>query len=114
MAGVINKRQQVRNERALQELIKTVPGNDKCAECGAKNPGTTMTWPQKESLTLLTAAQDGRAGVWVFPCHWISFMLQELKILMMAVAGHFSLHTMRSTTPQTRHAYIKGEIAEHG
>jgi hypothetical protein len=42
MAGIVNKRQQVRNERALQDLIKTVPGNDKCAECGAKNPGTTL------------------------------------------------------------------------
>jgi hypothetical protein len=46
MAGIVNKRQQARNERALQELIKTVPGNDKCAECGAKNPGTTHELPQ--------------------------------------------------------------------
>jgi hypothetical protein len=48
MAGVINKRQQVRNERALQELIRTVPGNDKCAECGAKNPGMTLILHQKD------------------------------------------------------------------
>ena len=41
MAAIINKRQQARNERALQELIKNVPGNDKCADCGAKNPGTS-------------------------------------------------------------------------
>jgi len=46
MAGIVNKRQQARNERALQELIKTVPGNDKCAECGAKNPGATHKLPQ--------------------------------------------------------------------
>ncbi len=39
MASALNKRQQARNERMLQELIKTVPGNGTCADCGAKNPG---------------------------------------------------------------------------
>ncbi|KAF2652255.1 hypothetical protein K491DRAFT_54251 [Lophiostoma macrostomum CBS 122681] len=39
MASALNKRQQARNERALQELIKTVPGNGTCADCGARNPG---------------------------------------------------------------------------
>ena len=36
----ISKRTQARNEKALQDLIKTVPGNDRCADCGARNPGT--------------------------------------------------------------------------
>jgi hypothetical protein len=41
MAGTItiSKRQQARNERALQDLIRTIPGNDRCADCSAKNPG---------------------------------------------------------------------------
>jgi hypothetical protein len=39
MASALNKRQQARNERTLQELIKTVPGNNVCADCGARNPG---------------------------------------------------------------------------
>ncbi|CRG90156.1 UBA domain-containing protein 3 [Talaromyces islandicus] len=39
MTSVINKRQQARNERALQELIRSVPGNDRCADCQARNPG---------------------------------------------------------------------------
>ena len=39
MASAISKRQQARNERQLQDLIHTVPGNDRCADCGAKNPG---------------------------------------------------------------------------
>jgi hypothetical protein len=35
----VTKRQQARNERALEDLIRTTPGNDRCADCGAKNPG---------------------------------------------------------------------------
>ncbi|KAI4166521.1 MAG: hypothetical protein LQ343_007986 [Gyalolechia ehrenbergii] len=38
MTTAMSKRTQVRNEKALQELVKTVPGNDKCADCGARNP----------------------------------------------------------------------------
>ena len=39
MTTALSKRHQARNERTLQELIKTVPGNDRCADCGARNPG---------------------------------------------------------------------------
>ncbi|TVY55004.1 UBA domain-containing protein, partial [Lachnellula suecica] len=39
MAGALSKRQQARNERTLQELIKSVPGNNVCADCQARNPG---------------------------------------------------------------------------
>ncbi|OAT11928.1 GTPase activating protein for Arf [Blastomyces gilchristii SLH14081] len=39
MASALSKRQQARNERALQELIKSVPGNDRCVDCQARNPG---------------------------------------------------------------------------
>ncbi|KAL9059292.1 MAG: hypothetical protein Q9206_001568 [Seirophora lacunosa] len=45
----MSKRTQARNERALQELVKTVPGNDRCADCAARNP----------------ASQVGPAGVYV-------------------------------------------------
>ena len=41
MAGALSKRQQARNERTLQELIKSVPGNNVCADCQARNPGET-------------------------------------------------------------------------
>ncbi|KAF2222334.1 hypothetical protein BDZ85DRAFT_263464 [Elsinoe ampelina] len=39
MAALVSKRAQARNEKALQELISSVPGNGQCADCGAKNPG---------------------------------------------------------------------------
>ena len=35
----ISKRQQARNERELQDLIRNVSGNNRCADCGANNPG---------------------------------------------------------------------------
>ncbi|KAK3677476.1 Protein gts1 [Recurvomyces mirabilis] len=43
MASAISKRQQARNERMLQDLLRNVPGNDRCADCTAKNP-TWASW----------------------------------------------------------------------
>lgn len=39
MSGALSKRQQARNERTLQDLIKSIPGNSTCADCSARNPG---------------------------------------------------------------------------
>ncbi|XWW98785.1 hypothetical protein V2A60_006787 [Cordyceps javanica] len=38
MSGIVSKRQQARNEKQLQELVQTVPGNNICADCYARNP----------------------------------------------------------------------------
>lgn len=43
MVAGISKRQQLRNERALQDLIRSVPGNDRCADCSAMNPGKIVS-----------------------------------------------------------------------
>jgi hypothetical protein len=42
MPSIVSKRQQQRNEKALQDLIRSVPGNDRCADCGAFNPGMLL------------------------------------------------------------------------
>lgn len=39
MTFTTNKRQQARHERALQDLITGIPGNNRCADCSASNPG---------------------------------------------------------------------------
>ncbi|KAJ0307156.1 hypothetical protein COL516b_004390 [Colletotrichum fioriniae] len=38
MAGVLSKRQQARNEKVLHDLVQSVPGNNLCADCQARNP----------------------------------------------------------------------------
>ncbi|TID27737.1 ArfGap-domain-containing protein [Venturia nashicola] len=57
----INKRQQVRNERGLQELIKTVPGNDRCADCATRNPGWA-SWSLGIFLCIRCAALHRKLG----------------------------------------------------
>ncbi|CAD0017876.1 unnamed protein product [Aureobasidium pullulans] len=43
MASAVSKRQQARNERMLQDLLKSVPGNDRCADCAARNPVKSLS-----------------------------------------------------------------------
>lgn len=61
MSGATSKRQQARNERALQDLVKNVPGNDCCADCGARNPGEKLRSRLSNSTN---SEQDGRVGMY--------------------------------------------------
>ncbi|RMZ74011.1 UBA domain-containing 3 [Pyrenophora seminiperda CCB06] len=61
MASALNKRQQARNERTLQDLIKTVPGNGICADCGARNPGWA-SWSLGIFLCMRCAAIHRKLG----------------------------------------------------
>ncbi|KAF2433442.1 ArfGap-domain-containing protein [Tothia fuscella] len=61
MSTTVNKRQQVRNERTLQDLIKTVPGNDRCADCAAKIPGWA-SWSLGIFLCMRCAALHRKLG----------------------------------------------------
>jgi hypothetical protein len=62
MASIINKRQQARNERALHELIRTVPGNDRCADCQAGNPGEFSISQSRRLIRLLIVVCVNRMG----------------------------------------------------
>ncbi|KAF4629957.1 hypothetical protein G7Y89_g8181 [Cudoniella acicularis] len=61
MSGQLSKRQQARNERALQDLIKTVPGNNVCADCQARNPGWA-SWSLGIFLCMRCAALHRKLG----------------------------------------------------
>ncbi|RHZ57692.1 putative GTPase activating protein for Arf [Aspergillus thermomutatus] len=61
MPSVVSKRQQQRNEKALQDLIRSVPGNDRCADCGAFNPGWA-SWNMGIFLCMRCAALHRKLG----------------------------------------------------
>ncbi|KAH1346927.1 hypothetical protein KXV22_004249 [Aspergillus fumigatus] len=61
MPSIVSKRQQQRNEKALQDLIRSVPGNDRCADCGAFNPGWA-SWNMGIFLCMRCAALHRKLG----------------------------------------------------
>ncbi|KAE8366171.1 hypothetical protein BDV27DRAFT_125607 [Aspergillus caelatus] len=61
MVAGISKRQQFRNERALQDLVRSVPGNDRCADCQAMNPGWA-SWNMGIFLCMRCAALHRKMG----------------------------------------------------
>ncbi|KAJ5095935.1 hypothetical protein NUU61_005291 [Penicillium alfredii] len=61
MPNGISKRQQLRNEKTLAELIRTVPGNDRCADCDALTPGWA-SWNMGIFLCMRCAALHRKLG----------------------------------------------------
>ncbi|RSL56082.1 hypothetical protein CEP54_009030 [Fusarium duplospermum] len=61
MSGMLSKRQQARNEKALQELVHNVPGNNMCADCHARNPAWA-SWSLGVFLCMRCAAIHRKLG----------------------------------------------------
>ncbi|KAL7949566.1 hypothetical protein V8C42DRAFT_311261 [Trichoderma barbatum] len=61
MSGTLSKRQQARNEAILQELVHSVPGNDQCADCHARNPAWA-SWSLGVFLCMRCAAIHRKLG----------------------------------------------------
>ncbi|KAL7908973.1 hypothetical protein GGI35DRAFT_422723 [Trichoderma velutinum] len=61
MSGTLSKRQQARNEATLQDLVHSVPGNDQCADCHARNP-SWASWSLGVFLCMRCAAIHRKLG----------------------------------------------------
>ncbi|KAI1389644.1 ArfGap-domain-containing protein [Hypoxylon trugodes] len=61
MSGLMSKRQQARNEKVLQDLVHSVPGNNFCADCQARNP-SWASWNLGIFLCMRCAAIHRKLG----------------------------------------------------
>ncbi|KAG5985239.1 hypothetical protein E4U55_007864 [Claviceps digitariae] len=61
MSGALSKRQQARNEKALQDLVHNIPGNNQCADCHARNPAWA-SWSLGVFLCMRCAAIHRKLG----------------------------------------------------
>jgi hypothetical protein len=61
MSSIMSKRQQARNEKALQDLVQNVPGNNICADCHARNPAWA-SWSLGVFLCMRCAAIHRKLG----------------------------------------------------
>ncbi|KAI1501951.1 putative GTPase activating protein for Arf-domain-containing protein [Biscogniauxia marginata] len=59
--SLMSKRQQARNEKALQDLLHNVPGNNMCADCQARNPAWA-SWSLGIFLCMRCAAIHRKLG----------------------------------------------------
>lgn len=84
MSGQLSKRQQARNERVLQDLIKKVPGNNVCADCQARNPGWA-SWSLGIFLCMQCAAVHRKLGTHI----------TKVKSLTMDSWSHEQVETMK-------------------
>ncbi|CAK7268738.1 Protein gts1 [Sporothrix epigloea] len=64
MTSAPSKRQQARNERALQDLVQSVPGNNTCADCQTRNPAWA-SWNLGIFLCMRCAAIHRKLGTHV-------------------------------------------------
>ncbi|PHH83345.1 hypothetical protein CDD82_1858 [Ophiocordyceps australis] len=64
MSGALSKRQQARNEKLIHDLVQSVPGNNKCADCHMPNPAWA-SWSLGVFLCMRCAAIHRKLGTHV-------------------------------------------------
>ena len=105
MAATVSKRQQARNERILQDLIRSVPGNDRCADCSAKNPGWA-SWNLGIFLCMRCAALHRKLGTHISKVKslsmdsWSAEQVDNMKTVGNTASNKtFNPHNVRANIP---------------
>lgn len=81
---MMSKRQQARNEKALQDLVHSVPGNNSCADCYARNPAWA-SWSLGIFLCMRCAAIHRKLGTHISKVKslsmdgWTNEQLESMK-----------------------------------
>jgi hypothetical protein len=111
MAGALSKRQQARNEKVLQDLVRSVPGNSQCADCHALNPAWA-SWsvrasapPTPSTLCPQRARSDPEDVAKSYHCAPLTPRL---------LVGRFPVHAMCRHPPKAGHTHLQSQDPEHG
>ncbi|KAI5779525.1 hypothetical protein EDC01DRAFT_670512 [Geopyxis carbonaria] len=102
MSSALNKRQQARNERTLQDLLKSVPGNDRCADCGTRNPGWA-SWSLGIFLCIRCASLHRKLGTHV----------SKVKSITMDSWSNDQVENMRKNGNTKSNAHFNPDPAKH-
>ncbi|TGZ78896.1 ArfGap-domain-containing protein [Ascodesmis nigricans] len=97
-----SKRHQARNERALQDLIKGVPGNDRCADCGTRNPAWA-SWNLGIFLCIRCASLHRKLGTHV----------SKVKSISMDAWTNEQVDTMKKNGNTKSNAFYNPDSAKH-
>ncbi|KAI5298246.1 hypothetical protein KEM56_004213 [Ascosphaera pollenicola] len=100
--SALSKRQQARHERVLQQLLAAVPGNDRCADCDARNPGWA-SWNLGIFLCLRCASLHRKMGTHISKVKslsmdsWSSEQIENMKNNGNTVVNH--IYNPRNVKP---------------
>ncbi|CUS07063.1 unnamed protein product [Tuber aestivum] len=112
MSSIRNKRQQARNERILQDLIKSVPGNDRCADCGTRNPAWA-SWSLGIFLCIRCASLHRKLGTHISKIKSISMdMWTNEQIDNMRSRGNVISNTVHNPDASKHPVPLNGEDSD--
>lgn len=133
MSGALSKRQQARNEKFLHELVQSVRGNNKCADCHAPNPGEhPSALYDRDPRLWLTITLSLWNSLGFMECtntlslrqpdpYWPSTPLAKRlrctvhqTILTLNAVGCFPVYAMRFNSSQVGHTYFQSQVTKHG
>lgn len=123
MPSGISKRQQLRNEKALADLIRTVPGNDRCADCDALTPGLLTPLQhlalsirgRSELIHISVNDRMGKLERMRLSVISVSPITKYLKTdLVSRIDGYLPVYAVRRNPPQAGNTHFQGQVLVNG